>query len=255
MDDPEAILKDVMARESGWRWEDLECTLAEISGDDIEMNRRMAEEWRAAPRGTQKEVCDYYATSKTWLMQTYGGRGALFALARRGRHEVSGWSRFFRGMLPPEGAEILDYGGGFLKDTWFFPLHGVKVVLAEVEGPVTRIVRAFIERIEEPDVSVLPVSGDVPTLGVYDGAVCFEVLDHMVDPVGATRRIVSAIRPGGPFACSVSFGAPEHAPYHIAANIRLADPEVWSAELQRMGLVPVWRDASSRNFAVWKKAP
>lgn len=184
-------------------------------------------------------------------MQTYNqGRPGLISLARREKIELPPWAKSFHALLPKVGASILDYGGGFLKDTWFFPLDGAKVTLAEIEGPVSRTVQAFIDAIGEPNVSILSISGDSPDLGMHDGAVCFEVLEHMVDPIGALRKIVSAVRPSGPVALSVSFGAPEHAPYHIAGNSHLGDQGAWKKELDRVGLEKVWSCSSN---GVWVK--
>lgn len=252
MDDPEAALRRILARESGVPWPELEAVLRAI-GDDAEMNRRMGEEWRSADRGTQASVCAYYASSRTWLMQTYGGgRAALAGLARGERPGLAPWAERFARMLPPSGATILDYGGGFLKDTWALVQRGHRVVLAEVEGPVSRAVEAFIREFEISGVSVVPVRDGDPPLGRHDGAVCFETLEHVVDPVLLMRRLVSSVSPGGPLALSASFGAPEHAPYHMAHNAPLGDPEVWSEELQKAGLAPVWKDHDS-SIGVWKR--
>lgn len=250
--DPERLLREILERESGFLPQDLEETLRAIA-DDAEMNRRMAREWRARPRRTQKDVSEYYASSKTWLMQTYGqGHGALADLARRKVPENRPpWTVPFMKILL-RGATVLDYGGGFLKDSWFLPLLGIKVVLVEIDGPVTRVVRSFLKAIGEDRVEVLPASENVPALGEHGGAICFEVLEHMADPVGSARQIVSSVAPGGPVALSATFGAPEHAPYHIAGNAKFGDPGVWSTELVRMGLEPVWTEEGS-NIGVWRR--
>jgi len=247
---PEQLLKDILAKESGADWSELEGILRMISSDS-EMNRHMSLEWRSASRKTQESVCRYYAESKTWLMQTYRhGYGGLHALARKDRCELPLWAKAFRSLMMGPGLSILDYGGGFMKDTWFFPSQHVRVALAEIEGPVSRTVQAFIAAIGEPGVSVLPISGDTTDLGIHDGAVCFEVLEHMVDPVGMLRRIVASVRPSGPVALSVSFGAPEHAPYHIADNAYLSNQDTWKKELDRVGLELVW---SCPSNGVWRK--
>lgn len=246
---PEQLLKEILSRESGIDWSELDKTSKMISSDS-EMNRHMSLEWRAASRKTQESVCRYYAESKTWLMQTYNqGCGGLHALARKERYELPLWAKAFRSLLMGPGPSVLDYGGGFLKDTWFFPLEGVRVALAEIEGPVSRTVKAFIAAISEPNVSVTPISGDTTDLGMHDGATCFEVLEHMVDPVGTLRKIVASVRMSGPVALSVSFGAPEHAPYHIAENAHLGSLEVWGKELEQAGLEPV----ADSDGKVWRK--
>lgn len=250
MTDGEVLLRRILSEESGTPWAELE-KISQAIADDAEMNRRMSTEWRSGSRASEKDVCDYYAASKTWLMQTYNqGRGALEALARGGSTPLPEWARAFAALLPAN-ASVLDYGGGFLKDTWPLVLSGVRVTLAEIEGPVSRTVQRFVDACGERRVSVVPVKGPVPDLGIHDGACCFECLEHMKDPVGAARRIAAAVRPGGPVAFSVSFGAPEHAPYHLAENAPFSDPAVWDAELRRMGLQPIWHDKS--NIRIWRR--
>lgn len=251
MNDPASVLQRILSEESGVPWSELEAVAKAIT-DDAEMNRRMSAEFKSAPRTTEKDVCEYYAKSKTWLMQTYNqGRGSLEALARGDKGPIPEWGRAFTALLPGSGASVLDYGGGFLKDTWFLVPEGVNVWLAEIDGPVARTVRRFAKEMNASRISVLSVSGAVPDLGIHDGATCFECLEHMKDPVSAARKIAAAIRPGGPFAMSVSFGAPEHAPYHLAENAPLSDPALWEGELRKMGLELVWRDKSS--IRIWRK--
>lgn len=244
MIDPAEILREVVAQESGVPWAEL-LTVVKALADDAEMNRRMREEWRSMPTRTQQELCRYYAESRTWLMQTYNNHhGALEALAHGEKGTLPAWAERFSGMLPP-AACILDYGGGFLKDSWFFVPRGHRVVLGEIEGPVIRIVESFLRRTAVTGVSVLSVRNADPAFGRYDGIVCFEVLEHILEPAALAKKMVASLPSGAPVAMSVSFGAPEHAPYHLSENAPLSDLNVWNAELRNMGLEPVWDDVSS----------
>lgn len=248
----EALLQEIIAKEIGTPWAEFEETLKAITSDQ-EMNRRMREEWAKIPQLTQEEICKYYATSKTWLAQTYNqGRSGLLALARKDVPFLPAWGQEFLRHLPARST-VLDFGGGFLKDSWFFVPRGHRVVLGEVEGPVTRIVLAYLEAADIRGVSVLPIRDETPTLGKYHGIVCFETLEHVKNPVALTQRLVASLVPGGPFVMSVSFGAPEHAPYHLAENAHLSQYDNWADELKKMGLVPVWSDVSS--IRLWRKGP
>lgn len=254
MTDYDELLKTIIARETSTPWAEYESILAAIK-DDSEMNRRMADEWKRIPVLSQEEINKYYATSKTWLMQTYvNGKKALLGLARKDPFIHPPWAKeFLKLLLPQRGAHILDYGGGFLNDSWFLRHLGHWVTLAEIDGPVTEVVKEFLHAIREDDVFVLPVGEGPVQFGRYDGALCFETLEHVKDPVGLAARIVATLPPGGPFLLSVSFGAPAHAPYHLAEHVRFGDPCVWGAELAKMGLERVWGDAS--NVQLWKKRP
>lgn len=250
MTDHAQLLKEIMARESGSSWPELEGILRAIA-NDAEMNRRMKDEFSRIPVLTQPEICKYYADSRTWLMQTYGnGHSALLGLARGENPGLAAWAVEFDKYLP-RGASILDFGGGFLKDSWAFVQRGHRVVLAEVEGPVVRIVRAFLQAIQQKSITVVPVRDEQPSLPPYNGIVCFETFEHVKNPVLLARRLAQDLPSGAPFAMSVSFGAPDHAPYHLAENAPLGDPKVWNAELRAMGLEPVWDDTSS--IRLWRK--
>lgn len=253
MRDPEARLKEILSREAGVPWAELDAVRRAI-GDDAEMNRRMREEWRAAETRTQAGICAYYASSMTWLMQTYGGGwAALVGLARGEKPGLAAWAEEFVRMLPGPRATVLDYGGGFLKDSWPLAARGHRVVLAEIDGPVSRTVEAFCGEAGVAGVEVSPVRDENPPMGRHDGAVCFEVLEHVRDPVLLARRIVSSVSVGGPVALSASFGAPEHAPYHVAEAARWADRAAWEAELGTAGLEPSWADPHS-TIRVWRRA-
>lgn len=246
----EELLRVIVAREAGIPWPELEEVQRAI-GSDAEMNRRMREEFARIPALTQPEVCKYYATSKTWLMQTYGNHHtALISLAKKEKPVLPAWAVEFEKLLPAEGP-ILDFGGGFMKDSWFFVPRGRSVVLAEIDGPVARIVQSFIQAIDERGISVLPVRDEAPPLGQYAGIVCFETLEHVKNPVALTKKLVATLPPGAPFVMSVSFGAPEHAPYHLAENAYLSQYDNWNDELRSMGLEHVWNDVSS--IRLWRK--
>lgn len=233
------------------RWD----LLLESLKDDAEMNRVMREDWKEKPRDTDEAVREYYRESGIWFVNTWShGIGALVALAKMdAQPPLSPWQTAF---LKELGAgPILDYGGGFFKDTWPLAAAGHSVSVAEIEGPVTRFLRQYITLAGlEGRLGIVEVRSETPVSETYGGVVCFETLEHVRGPVDLAKHLHDHLRPGGPFAFSVSFGAPSHAPYHIAHNSRLGDPEVWSNELRKIGLIPCWKDDLS-SIAIWKKVP
>lgn len=230
------------------RWVSLMKTMQ----SDAEMNLVMKAEWNAAPRDSEAAIRDYYRKSDIWFVNTFcHGVGALLKIANREPVEWQDWHvRFSAGL--PEKAAILDYGGGFFNDTWAFVRKGYTVHQAEVSGPVTEFLKAFKEATEIENIGILPVDSERPLVDKYDGICCFETLEHLLTPVPFTQHLVDHLNEEGRIAMSVSFGAPEHAPYHVASNAPLSDVRVWQAHLKEMGLFEVWRAVDSHRN-IWGK--
>lgn len=233
--------------------------LMELMKVDADMNRLMKAEWFDKPRQSEEAIRDYYSASNIWFVNTFcHGSGALLKMANRGAgasiSERLLWHREFTACLTPAGGlRILDYGGGFWNDTWQLAMSGCRVTQAEVKGPVTVFLKNFIEEASLQDyVDVLAVDSETPIVEKYHGITCFETLEHVLKPVELTRHLVEHLESGGPMAMSVSFGAPDHAPYHVSSNAPLSDQGTWFGHLQSMGLSNVWT-AEDRHRQIWRK--
>ena len=250
IDELRAILQDEVGVSPG-EWDALFANFATDAG----MNDVMRADWYAASRADEGQVRQYYVDSKMWHVNTFNhGAAVLAALAEGAPVPVADWHQEFARLADPGGA-VLDYGGGFFKDTAALAQLGYRVVQAEIAGPVTRFLTRVIAEWGIPRVCVLPVVSDRPDFGPpgsLAGVVCFEVLEHVIDPVGLAAHMVQALRPGAPFMHSVSFGAPEHAPYHVASNAPLSVHGVWDGHLRAMGLAPHWGDAGT-HARMWVK--
>lgn len=232
------------------RWD----ALLEAMKSDAEMNRIMKAEWLAVPRDTEEAIRAYYRKSDIWFVNTFcHGVGALLKMANREPAEWQEWHHRFAGAVGVR-RDILDYGGGFFNDTWPFVNAGYRVTQAEVEGPVTRFLASFIEMTKIPNAKVRPVNSQEPLLEYYAGVTCFETLEHVLKPVQLAKHLVTHLLPAGAFAMSVSFGAPEHAPYHVASNAPLSDQAVWFNHLEDMGLRITW-SAEDRHRQIWMNLP
>jgi hypothetical protein len=229
--------------------------LWEAQRDDGEMNRIMKADWEASPRDSDEAVIDYYRTSKMWFVNTFAhGYRSCLALVNNDRSILSlpDWQVVFKQYLP-KGNPILDYGGGFWNDTALLALDGYPVTQAEIEGSTTRMLEMVKAATPMKQfLNILPVTSGFPLTGVYYGVVCFEVLEHLLDPRKFTEHLRDHMNGGSPMALSVSFGAPEHAPYHVAANEPLGRDGVWNKTMEEMEFTKIWRGEAPER-TVWRK--
>lgn len=232
------------------RWD----LLCESMKSDQEMNRIMREEWHSKPRDSEEAVREYYRSSDIWFINTFkNGVGALVALANGVRGELPLWALKFVDLLQGSGGVILDFGGGFLKDTWPLIAAGYRVEVAEVSGPVTNFLKAVIAKAGlEKKVGVVDVVSESPLSTVYDGAVSFETLEHLKHPDQLVAHLHRHIKKSGPFVFSATFGAPEHAPYHVASNAHFGDEVKWASVLSSVGFSPCWSDPNGGGTKIWK---
>lgn len=232
------------------RWD----SLCESMKSDQEMNRIMREDWHSKPRDSDEAIREYYRSSNIWFVNTFlHGAGALVALARGDHGDLAPWAKKFVNTLRCFSGRILDFGGGFFKDTWPFTAVGYRVDVAEVSGPVTKFLKLFIENAKlQKKVGVIEVENETPLTDIYDGIVSFETLEHLKDPERVTAHLHCHIKKGGLFAFSATFGAPEHAPYHVASNAPLGNGEVWAQILSKIGFSHLWSDPNGGGTRIWK---
>lgn len=234
------------------RWAEL----MEIMKVDADMNRLMKTQWFSKPRDSEEAVREYYRSSDIWFVNTFThGHYALEAMASPyvnvevERHHVL---HPFTGDFKIEGW-VLDYGGGFWNDTWMLVAKGYRVAQAEVRGPVTELMKTFIEHYGlHGSLDVVEVDSDTPLKTMYDGILCFETLEHLKEPSFFMGHLAQHLNPGQPFAYSASFGAPEHAPYHVAENAHLSNQGMWREVMLAAGLLPHWV-AQDGHRQIWKR--
>jgi len=234
------------------RWAEL----MEIMKVDADMNRLMKSQWFSKPRDSEEAVREYYRTSDIWFVNTFThGHAALVLMATEAKVDA----------LPPDhvfhpltndfqlSGWILDYGGGFWNDTWVLAAKGYRVVQAEVKGPVTKLMKMFIEEYGfHLSLDVVEVETDNPLQAMYDGIVCFETLEHLKEPAFFMGHLAKHLHSGQPFVYSASFGAPEHAPYHVAENAHLSNQTLWGDVMRSAGLLPHWK-AKDGHRQIWKR--
>ena len=229
--------------------------LSRAMKSDAEMNRIMKEDWNRKPRDSEEAIRDYYRNSNAWFVNTFNhGYMALLSMASGATAALSPWQAKFVEMMEYRGGAVLDYGGGFFKDIWPLSDRGYRVDVAEISGPVTRFLKAFLSAADLTEkFGVIEVDSFAPITKAYQGIACFETLEHVLHPKTLAAHLYQHLLPGGPFAFSVTFGAPEHAPYHVASNAYLAEWPVWAEALRKIGFSPCWDDPDGSSTRIWRR--
>jgi 2-polyprenyl-3-methyl-5-hydroxy-6-metoxy-1,4-benzoquinol methylase len=112
------------------------------------------------------------------------------------------------------GRTFLDFGSGIGSNALVFGLAGFRVTLADIADPLRNFARW---RCERRGISVQTIDLKYETLepARYDVMTCFDVLEHVPDPLGAVRTMRDALRVGGVFFLYAPFGFDPVRPMHV----------------------------------------
>jgi 2-polyprenyl-3-methyl-5-hydroxy-6-metoxy-1,4-benzoquinol methylase len=116
--------------------------------------------------------------------------------------------------LSLRGREFLDYGSGIGSNALVFGLAGFKVTLADVADPLRSFAKWRLER-RGLRVRALDLKHESLEPNRYDVITCFDVLEHVPDPLGAVKRMRDALRPGGILFLYAPFGDDPERPMHV----------------------------------------
>ena len=121
-------------------------------------------------------------------------------------------------------------------DALFLAERGYEVTLTDVEGPTLRFARHRFTR-RGRTARFLPSASMVPEPdAVYDVAICFDVFEHLPEPLDAARRLVAALRTGGLLVEKGSFSGSDTHPYHLKGHEARYGGLRWHCWLSGLGL-------------------
>ena len=136
------------------------------------------------------------------------------------------------------GREFLDYGSGIGSNALVFGLAGFRVTLADIADPLRNFAKWRLER-RGVTVRGLDLKREGLERNRYDVITCFDVLEHVPDPLGAVKRMRDTLRPGGTYFLYAPFGFDPERPMHVVHD----DPV--SGRIRSLGFViePGWERA------------
>lgn len=189
-----------------------------------------AEAWERADPKTPEELLDFYRSTDLYvweLMQWHASAErlpyweALSTFAAR-FSSSNGYRR------------VYDFGCGVGTDGLFLALRGYEVTLVDVGGPAFRFAQHRFERRGLSARFVESRSSLPEPTEIYDAAVCFDVFEHLPDPLVAARRLISALRPDGILLQEAAYERTR--PCHLTEGIRRFGGLRWYIHLAGLGL-------------------
>jgi len=192
----------------------------------------MAEAWRRADPREPEEILGFYRSTDLYVWEQ-----AQWHASPDRRPYWKGLQVLLRDFPPGRGFHrVLDFGAGIGTDGLFLASHGYEVTLVDVDGPAFRFAMHRFERRGLPARFLVSRSMLPQPDADYDVVVSFDVFEHLPDPLGAARRLVNALRPGGVLLQSGGFVDEEHYPCHLSDGIRRFGNGRWDRYLIGMGL-------------------
>jgi len=188
--------------------------------------------WRRADPKTSEEILAFYASAVPYvweLMQWHVSE------ARRPYWRAL---QMVVNRFPPQAgySRVLDFGCGIGTDALFLTEHGYDVTLVDVDGPALRFAQHRFAR-RRLRGRFCPARSALPEVdGEYDVVVCFDVFEHLLDPLEAARRLVAALRPGGVMVQQAQFEDDGQHPCHLAEGVAKFSGLRWHIALAGLGL-------------------
>ena len=130
------------------------------------------------------------------------------------------------------GRSFLDYGSGIGSDAVVFAEAEYAVTVADISDLLLGFA-AFRCRKRGATVHTIDLKRQELPSDAHDVALCFDVLEHIPDPLPVVRRLKSAMRRGGILAIHAPFGpSPDH-PMHVVHE------DVVTPRMRSLGFVPL----------------
>ena len=188
--------------------------------------------WREHEPRTAAEIRAFYSETDIYLWELLAWNGSAAYTPYLQLLE-----RLARLWPPEEHPSALDYGAGIGSAALRLAELGYRVTVADVPGRTLEFARARFRQRGIP-LDVVEVASDVPGLPpeACDVLVCFDVLEHVVDPAAVGRVLVRSLAPGGGAAVVTAFGAEDIHPYHLHSGVDRFRDHRWALYFESLGM-------------------
>jgi 2-polyprenyl-3-methyl-5-hydroxy-6-metoxy-1,4-benzoquinol methylase len=134
--------------------------------------------------------------------------------------------------LRQPGRTCLDYGSGIGSDAVAFAEAGFDVTLADISDVLLGFA-AFRCRKRGARVRTIDLKAQSLPENAFDVAICFDVLEHIPEPLPVVRRIAAAMKANGLLALHAPFGEDPHHPMHVVHR------DIVTPRMRSLGMQPL----------------
>jgi len=192
----------------------------------------MAHAWEIARPSSPSEVIDFYRATDLYVWEQMQWHSSL---ARAPYWEAL---RSFAESYPPssEFSTIFDFGSGIGTDALFLAQRGYDVTAVDVDGPAFAFAKHRFDRRNVRCRFIESMSEIPDPRGLFDAAICFDVFEHLSDPLGAARSLIDGLRSGGVLLQQATFTDTGVHPCHLKSGIDRFSGLRWHISLAGMGM-------------------
>lgn len=234
------VVNSMAAEVANYLGEDVTKVLVKLEREIFNKGITVAEAWQQANPSTNEEVAAFYRDTDAYIYDLLVDHAGSFRRTVR--------ERVICRLLEREVRTVLDYGGGIGNDAAAMAEAGLDVTLFEPGAVTAGFARSrFLRR--GTGVKVVNSVSSLPD-DSFDGAVCIEVLEHVVDPNAVIADLRRSVRVGGPVLVTESFSAiGDDYPSHLPTNARFRGKIFAMMEEEGLVLVRRWPDNKPIEFA------
>ncbi len=174
------------------------------------------EKWEIEKPKTEKEIKNYYNTLRLYIP------------------ELSSWHALSKNIALMKIIDFmllckknkkkifLDYGGGIGSNVIFFNHYGFNSTLADISNEMLNYSKWRIKR-HMKNVDFIDLKEKSLPINAFDCATCIEVLEHLIDPLSAMKKIHKSLKIKGLILITTPFYKDEKRPQHLVHDMRIAD--------------------------------
>lgn len=192
-------------------------------------DRFLFDEWNKEPRDTFESIARFYTDDAHTVFQ-----------ASMGGSYVNSNLNKDKSLYIQEGSRVLEYGSGGGREAFGFLREGANVTICDISQRLLDGCLLLAQKYNKSFTTIL-ITQDIPALPkeLYDFVLTIDCLEHVRDPVGVVKELVSSLKPNGYLWNEVFFGGHELSPYHLVEVRHFGQGTEWYDILRNLGLIQV----------------